>query len=40
MTPEVLQKLEPVVAEKFKYGEEIDVENLTEMLEENAEEND
>lgn len=40
MTPEVLQKLEPIVARKFKYGEEIDVENLTEMLEENAEEND
>lgn len=38
MTNEVLQKLEPIVAAKFKYGEEIDVENLTEMLEADAEE--
>jgi RecA/RadA recombinase len=39
MTNEVLQKLEPIVAAKFKYGEEIDVENLTEMLEADVEEN-
>ena len=39
LTEEVLQKLEPIVAAKFKYGEEIDVENLTEMLEADVEEN-
>jgi hypothetical protein len=33
MTESVLKALEPIVAAKFKYGEELDVENLTEMLE-------
>ena len=33
MTEGVLKALEPIVAAKFKYGEELDVENLTEMLE-------
>ena len=33
LTEDVLKSLEPIVAAKFKYGDEIDVENLTEMLE-------
>ena len=38
LTEDVLKLLEPIVAAKFKYGEEIDVENLTEMLEADVEE--
>jgi RecA/RadA recombinase len=38
LTEDVLKALEPIVAAKFKYGEEIDVEDLTEMLEADVEE--
>jgi len=42
LTPEVLQKLEPIVADKFRYGtEELSVDAISEMLngKEHAEEN-
>ena len=33
LTEDVMKLLEPIVSAKFKYGDELDVENLTEMLE-------
>jgi RecA/RadA recombinase len=42
MTPEVLQRLEPIINQKFRYGaDDLDLGNLTEILSEDyAEEND